>query len=116
MTYKIQGTELLIQPTSGRWMPRESLARDGWGHNVYPGVYQFEMVFGLEFPSGTAQLQDFFDSVNVTGTAVVDLPRYNYPTYEFFSYSGCVIDEPTFERYFTEHQTSVKLLISNIRI
>jgi hypothetical protein len=115
MSYKIGGTELLIQPTSGRWLPRESLARDGAGHSVYPGVYQFEMTFQLEFTSGTSQLQDFYDAVAVTGTAVVDLPRYNYPTYEFFSYSGCVIDEPVFDSYFAEHQQEIKLVVSNIR-
>jgi len=59
MTYKVNGTELLIQPTNSRWLARESLARDGAGHNVYPGVYQFEMTFQLEFTSGTSQLQDF---------------------------------------------------------
>jgi hypothetical protein len=115
MTYKINDTELLIQPTDAHWISRESLARDGVGHNIYPGIYQFEMTFQLEFTSGTSQLQDFYDAVAVTGTAVVELPRYNYPTYEFFAYSGCVIDEPIFDNYFAEHQRSVKLLISNIR-
>ena len=115
MTYSINGTELLLQPTREDWLASESLGRDGMGHNVYPGVRQFKIEWQLSFPSGTAQLQDFFEQFHVTGTAVVSLPRYNYPTYEFFSYSGCVIDEPTFESYFSEYQVNVSLLISNIR-
>ena len=115
MTYAINGVDFLLQPTSGGWRARQALGRDGVGHSIYPGVREYELNWQLSFPSGTSQLQDFFESVYITGTAVVDLPRYNYPTYEFYSYSGCVVNEPTFETYFAENQTSVSLLISNIR-
>jgi len=115
MSYKVNGIEFLLEPTSGGWVGRHAIGRDGVGHSVYPGVREYEMSWQLSFPSGTWQLQDFFEQVYVTGTAVVDLPRYNYPTYEFFSYSGCVINEPEFRTFFAENQTNVTLVISNIR-
>lgn len=114
MTYKLNGVELLIQPTSGRWIPRTAIGRDGRGHPIYPGVREFEMRWDLMYPSGTSQLQVVFDQVIVTGSAVVDLPRYNYPTYEFYAYTGCVLNEPEINAYFAENVTSVVMFISNV--
>ena len=35
-TYQINDTDLVIQPTSGRWIPRDPIDNDGNGHPVYP--------------------------------------------------------------------------------
>jgi len=115
MVYKINGTTLIIQPTTGQWLPRELVGIDGNGHPVYPATREFEMNWQLKNPTGTYQLQNFFDTVAITGSAVVDLPRYNFYDYQFFSYSGCVIQEPEVDVYFSAHITNVRLLISNIR-
>lgn len=114
-TYAINGTEITIQPTSGQWMPKDPLGIDGNGHFVYPPYREFEMSWGLLDPSDANQLQNFFASIGNTGTAVVDLPKYAAATYTFYSYTGCVMQEPSFGVYFTEHHTDITLLITKIR-
>ncbi|MHA2220313.1 MAG: hypothetical protein ACXACY_30920 [Candidatus Hodarchaeales archaeon] len=113
--YYINGTELLLQPTTGKWMPRVALGVAGDGHAIYAGVREFEMRFVLEAPDEYNQLITFFDAINPTGTAVVALPRFGYSTYEFFEYSGCILREPEASTYFTEHQQDILLIVSNIR-
>jgi len=114
-TYQISGTDLLLQPTSGRWIPRKAIRMDGNGHPVYPGVREFEMRFQLGEPGDYSQLQDFFESVGNTGTVVVDLPKYGYTSYEFESYTGCVLREPETREYFSQHQRHFTILVTNIR-
>lgn len=114
-TYSINGQLFIIQPTEGGWVNRNELGRDGQGHPIYPGVREFEIHFNLSQASGTYQLQQFYQQIAVTGTAVVELPRYGYFDYEFFRYSGCVLSEPEFGKYFYAHTMDVRLLISNIR-
>jgi len=115
MPYKINNIELIIQPTTGQWIPREIIGIDGNGHPIYPATREFEMNWQLSNPTGTWQLQNFFDTVSITGSAVVDLPRHNYWGYEFYSYSGCVVQEPEIDVYFTEHITNVRLLVTKIK-
>lgn len=114
-TYAINGTELTLQPTYGTWLPREPLGIDGNGHNVYPATYEFELNWGLSSQAEFYQLLQFFDVINITGSAVVSLPKLRSSTYIFEDYTGCVVQEPTFNRYFTEHPENISLLITNIR-
>lgn len=114
MTYKINGVELDLQPTMGRWVPRKSLGMDGAGHPVYPSTRQFEMRWDLVYPSDFNTLQGYFNTVITTGTAVVDLPEYGASSYSFKSYSGCTLSEPDAGNYYTQHQTKVRLLVANI--
>lgn len=116
MTYKINGVILSLQPTTGRWIPREELGRDGNGHPIYPSVYSFEMTWDLIGSDDFYQLVGFFDSMNVTGSVVVDLPKYRSATGGFYSYTGCVLSEPEPQEYFVDgYINSVKLLVTNIR-
>lgn len=115
MTYKLNGTEFDPQPTSGRWLPREQLAVDGNLQSIYPLFYEFEVTWQLETPDDFKEVQDFFEGMSAIGDIVADLPEYGAATYTFFAYSGCVLREPEMGRYFTEHHTNVKLLISKIR-
>lgn len=115
MTFKINGTELLIQPTSHGWLNRETLGIDGAGHPIYPSVREYELEFQLTSPSGYSQMQDFYDQISVTGSCVVELPRYGFSTYTFFAYSGCNLREPEFRQYFAEHVGEITLLVTNIR-
>jgi hypothetical protein len=114
-TYAINGTDLVLQPTTGKWIPRDSLGFDGAGHPIYPGVRQFEMTFALEEPSDFYQVQNYYNMTMNTGTVVVDLPKYGANTYIFFSYTGCVLQEPYADEYFSEYHTNVTLLITNVR-
>lgn len=119
---------LLTQPTFGQWLPREPLGIDGNGHAVYPALREFEMTWDLMDLDTAHQLQDFYDDTLVTGTVVVDLPLFNSDnihhgtppidtrdTYNFFSYTGCVLREPEFGQYFEYARGDVKLLIVRIR-
>ncbi len=114
-TYKLNGTEFTLQPTIGSWLPREPLGIDGNGHAIYPNVYDFEINWQLSSQAEFYQILGFFDTLNITGSVVMDLPKLRSSTYEFYSYTGCVIYEPTFGRYFVEYPENVKLLITNIR-
>jgi hypothetical protein len=116
MTYKIGGTEFTLQPTTGRWLPRDQLGIDGNGHPVYSPFHGFEIRWEVISPSQFNQIQNFFSAVNNTGTAVVDLPRYAFTSYSFFSYSGCVLSEPQMEEYFDQYHTNVVLLVSKIAV
>jgi len=115
-TYKINGNEIDLQPTSGRWLPREVIAIDGNMQAIYPLYHEFECTWQVETPANFKELQDWFEGMSAIGNIVADLPEYGADTYRFFSYSGCVIREPEMGRYFTEHHTEVTLLISKIRV
>jgi len=116
MTYKINGTDISLQPTSGRWLPREILGTDGNMQAIYPMYHEFELTWQVETPNDFKELQDYFEGMSAVGNIVADLPEYGASTYTFFSYSGCVIREPQMGTYFAEHHTSVSLLISKIRV
>lgn len=114
MTYKINNVATDPQPTSGRWQPRELIGRTGDGRAIYEPTRSFEMSFDLLSATGFSVLQDNYISIDVTGSLVIDLPKYGAGGYEFQSYTGCFINEPVTGRYFTEHHQTVKLLITNI--
>lgn len=114
MGYKINGTELTLQPTEGTWKDRESIGNDGNGRPIYSSPREFEMKFNLESPSEWQQLRTFFQSISATGTASVDLPEYGASAYQFRTYSGCIINEPTMGAYFEGYINDVSLKISRI--
>lgn len=114
-SYGVNGVAFTLQPTVGAWQPRNTLGVDGNGHFVYQATYEFELSWGLSSQSEFYQLMQMFDTMNITGSVVVSLPQLRSATYQFYDYTGCVIQEPEFSRYFTEHPESVSLLITNIR-
>lgn len=114
-TYAINGTSLSLQPTSGRWMPQDELRISGDGHSIYPTVRDFELQWQLESPSDFNQLVSMFNSIQITGTVVVDLPAYGNALYTFFSYSGCVLRQPEIGNYFEQNINNVVLVVRNIR-
>jgi hypothetical protein len=115
MTYKINGTDFLLAPESGEWLPREYLGTDGNGRHIYAPTRRFEVQWGFLTPAQFKQMQDFFEAIPVTGSLVVDLPEYNAATYQFNSYTGCYLREPVAQEYFQEHISRVTLTITNIR-
>lgn len=114
MSYKINGTEFLIQPTTGRWLPRETIGVDGNGRQVYVGVRSFELKWQLIDTQTYNQLLGFYNAFSISGTASVDLPAYGNAYYGFTGYAGCVLDEPQIDVYFTEHHLNASMLITNI--
>lgn len=114
-TYQINDTDLVIQPTSGRWVNREILDIDGNGHAVYPPYRQFEMVWQLASMEQVNQLMTYFNTIGRTGTVSVNLPYYGNNPYIFRTYSGTVLQEPLLGVYFSENQAEVTLLVTKIR-
>lgn len=115
MTYKVNGTEITTQPSDGNWVQRQSLGDDGNGHAIYPAPREFQMVWDIIDASSYNQLQGFYNAIGNTGTAVVTLPQYGSSTYQDYDYTGCVLQEPSYDRYFEQHYMGVKLLVLSIR-
>lgn len=114
-SYKLNGTELTMQPTTGKWLPRQVLGIDGNGHAVYAGVREFEMRFNIQSPAEYNQLVTFFNAYQPSGSVIVDLPGFGTNIYNFVSYSGCNIREPEIGEYFNEYHQEILLLVSNVR-
>ena len=115
MAYKINGTNLTLQPESGSWKDRKVLNIDGNGHPVYPPTRDFEMQWGFMSMTELTQILGFFGSQGVTGTSVVTLPQWNKDPYTYFDYTGCVLQEPIFTQYDNYYAASVRLVVTNIR-
>lgn len=115
MTYKINGTTLTLQPETGRWSKRDEIGVDGNGHAVYPAFREFEMHWGFLSASEFQEIQDFYNSIGNTGTAVVSLPQYGASSYTFYDYSGCVLREPEVGVFFEEYVSDVRLLVIKVR-
>ena len=113
--YKVNGTGIPLQPTTGRWLPRRLLSVDGNGRARYAPTREFELRWGLKNPGQRWQIQEWFQGIGATGTVVVDLPRYAWSAYEFHPYSGVFIREPEDNVYFFQNYTEVVLLVTNIR-
>lgn len=114
MTYAINGTELTIQPTTGRWVPQSAVGITPNGTPIYPAVRMFEIRWNLITQEEVNQLITFFGTIGFTGTANVRLPQYNASTYGFVYYSGCVLYQPEFGVYFAEHTQDVMMMVGNI--
>lgn len=115
MPYKINGTDITLQPTTGKWVDRREMGISGDGHAVYPSLREFELKWELISAADLNQLNTFFASIGVTGSAVVELPKWAAPTWTFYAYSGCILREPEVSEYFEEHTTSVKMLVVRIQ-
>lgn len=114
-TYAVNGTQISLQPTEGRWDERSSYGFDGLGHPIYAAVRTFELRWQLINPSDLAQIVSFFNAVQNTGTVAVDLPKWGDSQYSFYRYSGCTLAEVRTGEHFNEHITDARLLILNIR-
>jgi len=114
-SYAINSTNFTLQPTSGRWIPQSILGITGDGHPIYSAIHEFELRWSLSTPSDVYQIQNFRNTVILTGTASADLPAYRASSYIFQTYSGCSIYEPDRGQYFREHTTEFVLIIGNIK-
>ena len=113
--FKINGTSLTHQPTNHRWVDRDPLGLTGDGKPIYAGFREYELEWDFLNATEFNELKTYFDSIGLTGTAVVSLPQYGAASYAFFAYTGCIISEPGAEGYFEEYYQQVRLLVSRIR-
>lgn len=114
-SYAMNGTNLSLQPTEGRWNQRDTYGFDGGGHPIYGTFRTFELTWQLISTSDLAQMINFFNSVSSTGTVVCDLPQYGASAYQFRRYSGCTLNEVLVGTYFEEYVQDVSLLILRIQ-
>lgn len=114
-TYALNGVDLFLPPTTGKWLTKDALGLDGFGHPILPAIKNFELSWQLISISDFNQLYTSFLSVSNTGTIAVDLPQFSAADYRFNRYSGCIVQEPEVGEYFNEYLSNVRLLITNIR-
>lgn len=116
MGYKVNDTEITLQPTSGRWLPPKVIAKSGHGHEIEEPYFEFELKWELVAPSDYNQLLTWYNSIGQTGTCSVYLPEYGGATYAYHGYSGCVLSRPQLDIYFQEYIQNVTLRVMKIRI
>lgn len=116
MTYKINGTAITLQPTSGAWQDREELDIDGNGHSIYPAVREFELHWDLMSISEFSQVEAWYNNQGTTGTVVAELPYWISGSWMFLGYTGTVLRDPIVGEYFETWVKDVTLLIANIRV
>lgn len=114
-TYALNGINLLLPPTEGAWVQRDTVGMDGNGRPIYPSVREFAMKWELMPTSALKQIIDAQRATANTGSVVVDLPKWGDVDYIWYSYSGTFIQEVSVGAYFVDHVTDVNLVISNIR-
>jgi len=114
-SYGINGTDFTLQPSTGKWNERDTLGIDGNGHPIYPQVREFNLHWALISTDDLSQIINFYNQCGNTGTVVADLPQWGVAGYQFYSYSGCTISEPTIGEYFNEFVTDVRLVIMKVR-
>lgn len=116
MTYKINGTSITLQPSTGKWADREQIGVDGNGRAIYSAFRDFELTWELISVSDYQQLKNFFDTIGSTGTVVATLPQYGASSYADYDYTGCVLRDPQVGEYFETYISNVKMLIVHVRI
>lgn len=114
MAYKINGTNFLIEPTTGRWLPNSPIGITGDGHPIYPAIRQYELRWQLSSQAEVEQLRAWFESTRITGTSSVTLPCYTTGSYSFLQYSGCILFEPERGVFFNGTTTDLTLIVGNI--
>lgn len=114
-SFAINGSTLLLQPTEHTWVDRSNVGNSGDARPTYPAIRQYKLDWGFMSMSEYAQLESFFEYSQRTGTLVVDLPKFATSPYQFYSYSGCVIQEPTAQKFFETYVAGVSLLILKVR-
>jgi hypothetical protein len=111
MTFKINGTPFLTNPSNHHWSERQTLGYDGNGHPIYVAPRQHEMTWDWVDSESFSQLQGFY--LATTGTCQIDLPKWNSATGGFATYSA-TLREPTYANSFEGFYGSVKFLVLNI--
>jgi len=113
-SFAVNGTNLQLQPSSSGWVTREQIGVDGDFRSLYPAIRQYKMTWELMSHSDLKQLIDI-QLACVTGSVVVDLPKWGDATYTFYSYTGTFANEPEVGSYFTDHIADVSMIFQRIR-
>ena len=115
-SFAVNGTAFTLQPFQFGWNDKEVIGEDGTGRPLYPAVTTFTIKWKLMGTADFKQINDFYQAVSVSGTAIVDLPKWGDTDYTFQSYSGTYLTRPTFEKYFNGYIEGVSMTVTNIRV
>jgi len=114
-SFAINGTAFSKPPTEHGWVNQSILGTTGDGHPIYPAFRSYEMSFDFQDASEFSTFQGYFNALNLTGTASIDLPEYGVSTYQFRTYSGCVINQPEYDEYFEGYYQGATITVNKIR-
>ena len=114
-TFAVSGVNFNLPPTEHNWINRESKGISGEGRPIYPAVRQYNLNWVLVSATDFTQLVGFYNQVRNSGTVVVDLPRYAVDPYQFISYTGCTLQEPSFGKFFEGYYSDVVMLVTKVR-
>jgi len=111
MNFKINGTDLLTEPSDHNWQKQVSLGYDGNAHPIYPSPRSYLMKWDWCDAESFSQLVGFYQACS--GTIPVTLPMWNSATGGFATYNG-TLEEPSYTSSFDGFFGSVSFLILNI--
>lgn len=115
-TYQINGVDFPTIPSEGSWGQRKQLGVDGFNRAIYEPTYNFQISFDALTQEEYIELYNFWLLMSSNITVSVTIPQKDATTYDFATYTGCVIDEPAVGPYYQGYQMSVKIVIRSIRI
>ena len=131
MVYKFNN-EVIPQPSKGKWINPKSKGDTTSGKPLYPGVYEYELFWGVLSPFEYWQLEDFVYYSNISGSlasAVLPAPApYSwrnmmfgipYQTSGGWGYTGTVFNGVILENlevgeWFEGYVLNVKLVVRNV--
>lgn len=116
MPFALNGN-VLLNPTTHKWVIPQSYGTSGAGRVLYPGVLAYEMNWSALTPAEYNTLTNTY----LSGTAVASLPEWRgtplSPTpYEFENYSGTYLSMPEYQSFFEGQYQSVRLLINHVTV
>jgi len=115
MTYKINNSPLLLQPSEGNWEDRKDLGIDGNDKIIYVPTYMFVLKWDIMSFTEFKQIYDAWKGVQTSGTLSADLPSYGGDSYDTFTvYTEVNPEEPRFKRFFQKHYLDVEWTLRTI--
>jgi len=112
-TFALNGTTI-AQPTDHHWIERDKLGDDGNGVAVYVTPRQYELKWDFIDTEEFGTIYSQFQAQGVTGSVVASLPKWNTNPYQFYAYSGTIMRELTYDGWFQNYYSNVRLLIVRI--
>jgi hypothetical protein len=115
-SYNFDHHGLPTLPTQAHWVPLEQLDVDGNGHPIYPTVHEFELQWSAMWIADFDALVHLCENMTSTGTVVSTLPEYHANDYQYFNYSGTILQLPKPGQYFEGYILNTTMVISNVRV
>lgn len=113
-TIGFNGYSFSHQPTDHHWVERDQVGVDGNGIAVYVAPRQYELKWDFLDTDEWNEIYAYFSAQGTTGTITARLPKWNATPYQFFAYSGCQIREMSYDNWFQNYYSGVRLLICRI--